>query len=327
MIKVSVIVPVYNAQKYLKDCVESLVHQTLEEIELIFVNDGSTDDSLKILEAYQEEYPQKVHLITKENGGQASARNMGIVQANGKYIGFVDADDYVAECMYEKMYSLAEQEQSDYVECRYQYLKVEKQGKVIKLPCYGNVRPYGRREEMFLDPLVSPWNKLYRTRILKDNHITFPEGVVYEDTAFYVKAIPYIHKTSYECGEYVYHFLRDGSTMNDKNDERVGQIFPVLQNAIEFYRGNDLFETYQKELEYFCVKILLCSSLSRIAKVSRASLRRQYEEETIFFIRENFPKYRKNSYIRDSRKGMYMRCMNRITMRMIVWLLKYRKDS
>ena len=327
MIKVSVVVPVYNAQEYLEDCVESLVHQSIKEIELIFINDGSTDGSLKILQEYQEKYPEKIHIITKENGGQASARNVGIAQAKGKYIGFVDADDYVAECMYEKMYNLAEKEQSDYVECRYQYLKVGKHGEVEKLPCYGNVRPYEKREEMFLDPLVSPWNKLYRTQILKEKHIGFPEGVVYEDTAFYAKVIPYIQKTSYEPEEYVYHFLRMGSTMNAKNDERVGHIFPVLQNVLDFYQQNHLFELYEKELEYFCVKILLCSSLGRVAKVSSFSLRRQYEDDTMRFIRDHFPNYRHNSYIRGSKKGLYMRCMNRVTMRMMVGVLKYRKDT
>ena len=100
MKKVSVIIPVYNAEKFLVKCIESLVKQTLEEIELIFINDGSTDLSLQILKKYERNFPQKVIVYSKENGGQASARNYGIQKSNGKYIGFVDADDYVDTCMY-----------------------------------------------------------------------------------------------------------------------------------------------------------------------------------------------------------------------------------
>ena len=107
MNKVSVIVPVYNAQNFLEKCIESLTQQTLKEMELIFVNDGSTDQSLQILEKYQKRFPKKVMVYSKENGGQASARNLGIAKSRGEYIGFIDADDYVDTHMYEAMYKKA----------------------------------------------------------------------------------------------------------------------------------------------------------------------------------------------------------------------------
>lgn len=327
MIKISVIIPVYNAQDYLKECVESLVSQTLDEIELIFVNDGSKDDSLNILENYRKQYPQKIRIITQENKGQASARNLGITHANGEYIGFVDADDYVSTDMYEKMYSLAVKKNCDFVECRYQYLKIEENGCVKRLPCYGNVRPHDKVEDMFIDPLVSPWNKIYRAKIIKENYITFPEGVVYEDTAFYLKAIPFLKKIDYEPGEYVYHFLRSGSTMNSKNNKRVENIFPVLSNAIEFYKKNHFWDKYNKELEYFCVKILLCSSLKRIAKVSDQNLKKQYKTTTLDFIQRNFPYYKKNVYIRKSKNRYYLMLVNEFTLPLVLTVLKYSREG
>ena len=107
MKKVSVIVPVYNAEKYLEKCLNSLVEQTLEEIEIIIINDGSTDSSQKIIEKYAEKYGQKIITRTKKNEGQAIARNLGIELCSGKYIGFVDADDYVCNDMFQLMYDEA----------------------------------------------------------------------------------------------------------------------------------------------------------------------------------------------------------------------------
>ena len=145
MNKVSVIVPVYNAQNFLEKCIESLTQQTLKEMELIFVNDGSTDQSLQILEKYQKRFPKKVMVYSKENGGQASARNLGISKSRGEYIGFIDADDYVDTHMYEAMYKKAKKENSDYVECQYHYLQIDAKGQEKEIPQYGHVRAYNRK--------------------------------------------------------------------------------------------------------------------------------------------------------------------------------------
>ena len=114
-IKVSVIVPVYNVEAYLDKCLNSLVNQTLKEIEIIVVNDGSKDNSEKIIEKYKEKYPEKIKYYKKENGGLSSARNYGLKYAIGEYVAFVDSDDYVDLKMYEKMINLANLENSDIV--------------------------------------------------------------------------------------------------------------------------------------------------------------------------------------------------------------------
>ena len=103
--KVSVIVPVYGVEKYISKCLNSLVNQTLNDIEIIVVNDGTKDNSQKIIDEYVKKYPDKVKSFIKENGGQGSARNYGLKQATGEYIGYVDSDDYVELDMYEKLYS------------------------------------------------------------------------------------------------------------------------------------------------------------------------------------------------------------------------------
>ena len=105
--KVSIIIPVYGVEKYISKCLDSLVKQTLNDIEIIVVNDGTKDNSQKIIDKYVKKYPDKVKSFIKENGGQGSARNYGLKQANGDYIGYVDSDDYVELEMYEKLYNKA----------------------------------------------------------------------------------------------------------------------------------------------------------------------------------------------------------------------------
>ena len=120
---VSVIVPVYNTEKYLEECIRSLTEQTLSSLELIFVDDGSTDASPKILERYRARDPEHIRVITQKNAGQGKARNVGLAAATGEYVGFVDSDDYVDRRMYAAMYTRAGSEELDLVECDFHYLE------------------------------------------------------------------------------------------------------------------------------------------------------------------------------------------------------------
>lgn len=162
MKKVSIIVPVYNMEKYLNKCMDSLVNQTLEDIEIITINDGSKDSSLKILNEYKEKYPNKVVIINQENQGISVARNNGINAATGKYIGFVDSDDYVKTDMFEKLYKKIEKTKSDIVICDYEkYFMNTEEFK------YVNVVDYIKCDSLYSDTSIinnidySPWNKLF----------------------------------------------------------------------------------------------------------------------------------------------------------------------
>ena len=118
MPKVSVIIPVYNVQEYLRDCLESLVNQTIKnDLEVIIVNDGSKDKSQNIIDEYVEKYPELFKSYIKENGGQGSARNYGVKKASGEYIGFVDSDDYIENDMYEILYNEGIKKKLDIVVC------------------------------------------------------------------------------------------------------------------------------------------------------------------------------------------------------------------
>lgn len=329
MFKVSVIIPVYNTEQYLEACLDSVLGQTLKELEVILVNDGSTDSSLKIMEKYQSEYPDRVRLLSKENGGQATARNVAIPLCAGEYIGFVDSDDYIEPEMYESMYRKAKEADADYVECDYVNVKVNAYGEQERIADYGSrVREYTSKEDMFIDPMLAPWNKLYRRTLLQESDVRFPEGYIYEDTAFCLKAISLVQSFAFVPEKFVVHYFRGGSTMNVNKSKRVANIFPVLKDVITFYQKHDLLEKYYQELEYEIVKILLCSSMIRISEIPDKKLRRQYCKDTWAMIREYFPKYKKNVYLkRKGMKNLYMKCVYGWNITLFCRLFSRRRDN
>lgn len=317
MVKVSVIVPVYNTKKYLKRCLDSLVNQTLQELEIILVNDGSTDGSIEILREYEERFPGRVRVLEKENGGQATARNLGIKESHGQYVGFVDSDDYVELEMFETMVRVAQANACDMVECHYHHIE-ERDGK--ELATRGNIRQYIDRKDMFINPMTAPWNKLIRREILMQNGLQFPEGLIYEDTAFCIKLIPHIKKHLYVDKKFVYYILRSTSTMNANKSRRVADIFAVLDDILKYFKENHFYESYKKELEYFCVKILLCSSLSRIGRVHDKMLEEELLDKTFKYINDNFSNYKDNSYF-QGKIGMYIKLVNRKNSKLLGRLL------
>ena len=177
MKKVSIIVPVYNVEKYIRRCLDSLVNQTIDDYEVIFVNDGSPDNSKDIILEYMEKYPDIIKLYDKENGGQGSARNLGIKKATGEYLGFVDSDDFVNLEMFKKMYDLAKQKKSDIVACSYK----------IYYENSNTFEDYNLKmnnETIIEDYIMEQpaiWNKLIKRELIIDNKLFFPEGIIYED--------------------------------------------------------------------------------------------------------------------------------------------------
>lgn len=205
MIKVSVIVPVYNVEKYLRGCLGSLVGQTLHGLEVIVVNDGSTDGSQQIIDEFAQKYPF-IKSFVKENGGLSDARNFGLRHAVGEYIGFVDSDDTVAAQMFAEMYSLAERHNAGMVICNLQ--KVDETGKVRqKLPQIPQLPERVVLEEhfsAFSDLSYFACNKIFRKDLF--NGIRFKKGVHFED----IQLIPQLLlqcETIAHTNEYFYNYL------------------------------------------------------------------------------------------------------------------------
>ena len=318
MIRVSIVIPVYNTEKYLRACLDSVINQTLKDIEILLVDDGSTDSSLEIMREYESKDRDRVHVITKKNGGQASARNLAIPMCKGEYIGFVDSVDRIKPEMYEKLYKMASIEHADYAECGYVNVRVLADGQLEEIPDFGSsrVREYTSVEDMFIDPMVAPWNKLYKRDLLQNSNVIFPEGLIYEDTSFYLKCISFINKFVFCPDKFVIHYDRGGSTMNLKKYGKTADIFAVLKDVIDFYSNQKLSEKFNDELEYEIVKILLCSSMKRISKIPDRKLAAELCHKSFDMINEFFPKYRENKYIKGT--GMRNRYMRFVSSRNIV---------
>lgn len=316
MPKVSVVVPIYNVEGYIEKCINSLLNQTIQDIEIILVDDGSTDNSGNIAKKYADENPNKIKYYRKENGGLSDARNYGIPYATGEYIAFLDSDDYIDNIAYEEMYNKAIEENSDYVECDFIW-EYPNKSKIDKQDYY-----FGKRE-MFINVRVVAWNKLIKKEIITSNNIKFPKGLRYEDVEFTYKLIPYLNRTSYVNKPFVHYVQRENSIANNQN-EKNAEIFEVLNNVIEYYKEQKLYTEYEEELEYIYARYSLCSSLKRICKIPDVKVRDNLVEFTWNNLNEKFPNWNNNKILWKNQtfKDLYMMSVNSVTYKIYSYILK-----
>lgn len=200
MIKVSIIIPVYNAEQYLKKCLDSVCRQTLKDIEVICVNDCSSDNSLVILQEYAVRYPQLRIVNHIENGGESRARNTGIEAATGEYLGFVDNDDVVDMNFYEKLYDRACETGADIVKGRVVMVGTNKVEYISKL----NVGIKDNKWEFYYEW----WSAIFRRSMIKENKLSLPEGYVFGgDSHFLHYAVSNANKVEV-VDDVFYHWLR-----------------------------------------------------------------------------------------------------------------------
>lgn len=319
---VSVIVPVYNVEKYLDRCLESLVNQTLTSLEIIVVNDGSKDQSQRIIDRFVREYPDKVYGYIKENGGLSDARNFGMKLARGEYLGFVDSDDYVEPDMYAKMLDSAERNDSDIVVCDLDYVW-EDSDKVMRMAGYSEKRSQPIAKSIFLAPLFA-WNKLYRKSLFDASGLDFPLGLWYEDIPVIVPLFALAKRISYVDQVMVHYLQRSTSIMGSKTNPKMKDIFDVLERVVRFYRTHQLFETYHDELEYLYIEhLMLYGSFRFMRSEDFASLMPRAFTE----IAAVFPRWKKNPYLLTLKRSyrLYLRCLSPFTARFFRLLLE-RKD-
>ena len=311
MPKVSVVVPVYNVEDYVERSLNSLVNQTLDDIEIIVVNDGSTDSSKeKILKIAEKS--DKIKYLEKENGGLSDARNFGMKYATGDYICFLDSDDYVDETIYEKMYNKAIKENADYVECDFIWEYPDKKK-------IDTGYRYKDKREMFVYARVVAWNKLIKRDIIKNE---FPKGLHYEDVEFFYKLLPDIKKFSF-VEEPLIHYIQRENSIANKQDYKTAQIFNVLDNTIDYYKKNNLYDDWKEEIEYTYARLLLCSSLKRMCHVDDDVARERLLGETWVNLNTKFPDWKKNKYLKvKSLKNKYMKSVNKFTYKIYCKLLK-----
>ena len=311
MPKVSVIVPVYNVEKYLESCLESLVHQTLEDIEIIVVNDSSPDESHLVIERYRASYPNKIKSFLKPNGGVADTRNYGLLKATGEYIGFVDGDDYVDLTLYEKLYNKAKCSGSQMVSCDFYWVYSDRK-------VYAKEGPYNNNREYMVNSMAVLWNKIFDREWMQSLGFQFPESLRYEDTSYLIKSAPYLSSIGHVSEPLIYYVQRQDSITYTQN-AKVGDMLTVFYDIFDFYKCHGLEEEYHEELEYLTLKYFLGSSFLRASQIGDKKDRERILNEGWRLLNECFPNWKKNRYLmsKKDKKHLYYKCTNRLFYQML----------
>ena len=235
MADISIIVPIYNAEKYLNKCIDSLVNQTKKELEFILVNDGSTDSSEDIIKSYKD---KRIKYFKNKNQGIGKTRNFGIDKATGKYLMFLDSDDYLDINACEKLYNKAIKEKSDLVV--FDFYRVEETLKEVTI---NNFKSSALKENpnLLLDINLGPCNKLIKRELIDKNNTRFNEKLKYEDTPFVAEIIKNANKIS-KLNEYLHYYVIHSNSETTVRDERVFDIIKIIDIIREQYKNEKYIE-------------------------------------------------------------------------------------
>lgn len=267
--KLSVIVPAYNAEKTIRQCLDSILAQTRPVDELIIINDGSRDGTESILCEYAERFPNVVRYMTVENGGQGRARNIGFEQSTGGWIGYVDSDDWIDPEMYEKLIAAAEEANADLALCEV----------LAHFPDGSTAEEYIYRPDRAIAAAGFPNNKLFRRTLVEG--IRYPEEKLwYEDAEYTAKAIRRAGKITH-IPETLYHYRRGlPSTMNNNNALKNLDLLTVMMHL-----EDEFLPQNRDDIEFLILNHILLDGMNRVQAMTAKD-----KKEVLFLLRE---------YVRD----------------------------
>ena len=294
---ISVIIPVYNVEKYLRTCIDSVLAQDFNDYEIILIDDGSPDNSGAICDEYAEKY-NFISVIHQENKGQGGARNTGIDAARGDYILFLDSDDFILPNAFSYLSNLMAGKDLDIVcfgrkivlengETDSYYYPLDSEEKIL------NSREYLLH---FINDSFTT-NKFFRTSLFKDNKIYFPDRRWYEELATVPKVILQSEKILITHQVFYGYLIRQDSIMHNNNIERNADMLVCVQNILEYCKQQNHFENYHNELEYLCILHVLILVTLRVASIdSKHKLLAEFYD----FVKSYFPDFQKNPYLKEN---------------------------
>lgn len=284
----SIIVPCYNVEKYLPRCLDSLVDQTLENIEIICINDGSPDCCIDILNDYHARYPEKIIVIDKENEGVWRGRFDAIAIARGEYIGFVDSDDYVEPNFAEKLYVTATKENADISVCGFHRIDVDT-GKVLNTEMTEE-RPafeVKKQPERLLELNGAPWNKFFRASIMKNLHDFKEPPRIFDDMMMHLLTYPSVKKVAFTPHALVNYIIRNDSIMTTIDKSKIDSTYKAMLEVKQVYA-----ESENQQLRYFLDAAaflhLGISLMFRVSYDKSANLKQELQRNKQF-LDDNFP--------------------------------------
>ncbi len=291
--KVSVIVPVYNTQDYLRKCLDSLIQQDFEDYEIVVVNDGSPDESQNIIDEYKKNPIIKSYV--KVNGGLSDARNYGLDRAEGEYIAFVDSDDYIKSDMLRKMYDKAKKDDLDVVVC--DSINVYPDGNEVLV--HSNLHYSDDEVKNYLIAAPMACTRMFKREIF--DNIKFKVGIYYEDLHLCPKVVNLTNKIGFVEEGLYYYYQRDDSIMKQKKfNNKLLDIFTVLQSNKDML-GKD----HPLEIEYMYITHLLRTASLRFLEYDNP---KEYLNKINDIFRNDYPNWRKNIYYKKSSYKLKLIC-------------------
>ncbi|MBO5096620.1 MAG: glycosyltransferase family 2 protein [Bacilli bacterium] len=297
---ISIIVPIYNTEKYLNKCLTSLVKQKNIDFEVICVNDGSPDDSDKIIEKFKKKYPKLIRSYKKKNGGLSDARNYGIKKAKGDYIGFVDSDDWVEKDMFSKMYNYAIKKDLDIVVCD-TFMEYENNTEILK----SNLHYSDEDVRNYIISYPMACTRLIKKELLEDDYM-FTKGILYEDLCLTPTLVNKTIKVGF-LEEALYHYLqRSNSIMNQMEfNDKLFDIIKVLNHVYKIFDENKNLENYYEEIEYLYITHLLRSATLRFLGYKDGA---KHLSKLIDEFKDKFPNWQDNKYFKNSSFKLKLIC-------------------
>lgn len=299
---VSVIIPVYNVKEYLEKCVASVLDRSVNDYEIILVDDGSTDGESGVLcDKIAAQHSDIIRVIHQENRGLGGARNTGIRESRGKYLFFVDSDDTVVPGTLARIVEELKKSEPDILA----FNLYTDDGEGHRVPMNSNYvhpdKPFVLAEHPeYLFSMPNAWSRVWKKTLYTDNNIEYPNRAWYEDIRTTLKLFALAEKiVTIEDRFYVY-LQRSGSIMHSAKIDRNREIIDAFEDLIGWYKENGLFEKYKNELCMLCIDHLYLSASVRVLK---ANTKHPLLKEFQNYVRREFPNYKKNPHLKTLSKS------------------------
>ena len=286
--KVSVIVPVYNTEKYLKNCIDSLLKQNFDDYEIIVINDLSPGNAEEIIKSYNDK--KIVYIKNKTNKGIGYNRNLGIKKAKGEYVCFIDSDDYVKEDFISKMYNYSKENNLDLCVC--DYVNVDEEGNKLKEFNLSDfcITNYEENNKILCEINLAPWNKLYKKDMLVKNKIEFSETLKYEDLSFVALSIKNSKKIG-KINEQLNYYTIHNNSETTTRDKRVFDIFKQLDIVRNEYKSG-------KYLDELTVSVLLNYTIQQRYQIDKDT-QSKFIDDAFKYLNDNNIDYKHSEYIKN----------------------------
>lgn len=287
MIKVSIVVPIYNVANYLTKCIDSLLSQTLKEIEIILINDGSTDNSKKIIKSYKD---SRIVFIDKQNSGIGSTRNLGIERAKGEYISFIDSDDYVSKYFCEKMYQKAIKDKCDVVICDY----YEDNNGLIPVKFKHFEDTFLKDNPTLINNInLGPCNKIFKRELFKNKENRFEENLKYEDAPLVCKLLCEANKIG-KVDEFLHYYIIHKKNQTNVRDSRIFDILVIAEKIniiLSKYK-------YMKESSLNLLVMILTDYTIQQRYIKSSKIRNRFINDAFDYLNNINKEWRKSSYLK-----------------------------